>query len=48
MTVNFEDLGAKTRLTIRQAVFESVGVRDEQYRGWGEALDRFAAYVTQA
>ncbi len=48
VTVNFEDLGAKTRLTIRQAIFESAGVRDEHIRGWGEALDRFAAYVTQA
>jgi uncharacterized protein YndB with AHSA1/START domain len=48
VTVNFEDLGARTRLTIRQAVFESVIARDEHIRGWGETLDRFAAYVSRA
>ena len=46
VTVNFEDLGAKTRLTVHQAVFESTTVRDEHVRGWGEALDNLAEYVT--
>ena len=46
VTVNFEDLGPKTRLSVHQAVFESVGVRDEHVRGWGEALDHLAEYVT--
>jgi len=46
--VNFEDLGAKTRLTVHQAVFESQTVRDEHVRGWGEALDRLAEYVAKA
>ena len=48
VTVNFEDLGGKTRLTVHQAVFESVEVRDDHVRGWGEALDRFAAYMAKA
>ena len=48
VTVNFEDLGAKTRLTVHQAVFESQTVRDEHLRGWGEALDRLAEYVAKA
>jgi uncharacterized protein YndB with AHSA1/START domain len=46
VTVNFEDLGAKTRLTMHQAVFESNLVRDEHIRGWSEALDHLAQYVT--
>jgi uncharacterized protein YndB with AHSA1/START domain len=45
VTVNFEDLGATTRLTVHQAVFENDGVRDEHIRGWGEALDRLAQHV---
>jgi uncharacterized protein YndB with AHSA1/START domain len=43
VTVNFEDLGAKTRLTMQQAIFENNTVRDEHVRGWGEALDNLAA-----
>jgi len=46
VTVNFEDLGRQTRLTIHQAVFESVLVRDEHVRGWGETLNRLGEYVT--
>jgi uncharacterized protein YndB with AHSA1/START domain len=45
VTVNFEDLGRQTRLTIHQAVFESVLVRDEHVRGWGETLNRLGEYV---
>ena len=49
VTVRFADLGAKpegkTRLTVHQAVFESVKVRDDHVNGWGEALDHLADYV---
>jgi uncharacterized protein YndB with AHSA1/START domain len=46
VTVNLEDVGGKTRVTVQQAVFESTHVRDEHVRGWGEALDHLANYVT--
>ena len=48
VTVTFAELGEKTKLTVHQAVFESVTVRDEHVRGWTEALDRLAGYLTQA
>ncbi len=44
VTVSFADEGAKTRLTVHHAVFESVAVRDDHVRGWNEALDRLADY----
>jgi uncharacterized protein YndB with AHSA1/START domain len=47
VTLSFADLGSKTELTLRQAVFESVAVRDDHVRGWGEALDHLAEYVTK-
>ena len=48
VTVTFTDLGQKTELTVHQAVFESVAVRDDHVRGWGEALDHLAEYVARA
>jgi uncharacterized protein YndB with AHSA1/START domain len=48
VTLSFADLGSKTELTLRQAVFESVAVRDDHVRGWGEALDHLAEYVIKA
>ena len=48
VTLSFADLGSKTELTLRQAVFEAVAVRDDHVRGWGEALDHLADYVTKA
>jgi uncharacterized protein YndB with AHSA1/START domain len=47
VTVNFAEVGGKTRLTVHQAVFETVTVRDDHVRGWGEALDHLAGYVTK-
>jgi uncharacterized protein YndB with AHSA1/START domain len=48
VTVTFDDLGGKTRLTLRQAVFESVTSQDAHYGGWTSCLDRFAEYLTTA
>lgn len=48
VTVTLEALGAKTKLTLHQAVFESVTARDSHNAGWSEAMDRLAAYVKQA
>jgi len=48
VTVTFADAAGKTRLTLRQGIFESVAMRDDHVRGWGEALDHFAEYVTKS
>jgi len=48
LTVTFEDLGAKTRLTLHQAVFESVTARDMHRGGWTSALDRLEEVLAQA
>ncbi|HKN01320.1 MAG TPA: SRPBCC domain-containing protein [Candidatus Binataceae bacterium] len=48
VTVTFADLDGKTAMTLHQAVFQSVAVRDDHVRGWGEALDHLAEYVAQA
>jgi uncharacterized protein YndB with AHSA1/START domain len=45
LTVLFEELGGKTKLTLRQAVFESVSARDDHRGGWNSSLDRLAEYV---
>lgn len=48
VTATFSDHAGKTKLTLRQAVFETVLVRDDHIRGWTEALDRLAACAVQA
>ena len=45
VTVTFDDLGDKTRLTLRQEIFESVTARDEHKGGWNSSLDRLGDYV---
>ena len=45
LTVSFEDLGAQTRLTLHQAVFESVTARDMHRGGWSSSMDCFAEYL---
>jgi len=40
VTVIFEDQGDKTRMTFRQAYFESVEDRDGHGGGWNECFDR--------
>ncbi|MEQ9606852.1 MAG: SRPBCC domain-containing protein [Kiloniellaceae bacterium] len=37
--------GAKTKLTLRQALFESVTARDAHNGGWSGSFERLAAYV---
>ncbi len=48
LTVTFEDHGAKTKLTLRQAVFESVTARDMHRGGWTSTLDRLEELLAQA
>jgi uncharacterized protein YndB with AHSA1/START domain len=45
VTVTFADEGGKTRLTFRQAVFESVADRDSHQKGWSSFLDRLEWYL---
>lgn len=45
LTLLFEDVGGKTRLTLHNAVFESVTARDMHNEGWTSSLDCLAAYL---
>jgi uncharacterized protein YndB with AHSA1/START domain len=45
VTVTFEELDGKTRLTLHQTGFESVGARDAHEGGWTSCLERFAEYI---
>jgi uncharacterized protein YndB with AHSA1/START domain len=44
-TVTFADEGAKTRLTLHQAVFETVERCEDHRTGWTSCLERFAEYM---
>ena len=48
VTVTFAEHEGKTKLTVNQAVFETLAVRNDHVRGWGEALDRLAEYAATA
>ncbi|HVG51240.1 MAG TPA: SRPBCC domain-containing protein [Xanthobacteraceae bacterium] len=45
VTVLFADEGGKTRMTLRQEPFQSVGERDGHGDGWGSTFDRLADYL---
>jgi uncharacterized protein YndB with AHSA1/START domain len=45
VTVTFEDLGGKTKLTLRQVPFQSDAERDGHGEGWGSTFDRLAELV---
>jgi uncharacterized protein YndB with AHSA1/START domain len=48
ITVTFAEQGGKTKLTLRQAVFESVKERDSHRGGWNSSLDRLVEYLAKA
>ncbi len=48
VTVTLAEQGAKTELTLHQAVFESVTARDSHKGGWTECLERLAEYLASA
>jgi uncharacterized protein YndB with AHSA1/START domain len=48
VTVTFEDLAGKTKLTLRHGIFESVAARDNHQRGWNGTLDCLADYLKVA
>ena len=45
LTITFEEHEGKTRLTLHQAVFESLTARDAHRGGWNSSLDRLAEYL---
>jgi hypothetical protein len=46
--VTFEEDREKTKLTLHQAVFESVAARDLHNGGWNSTLERLAEYLAKA
>lgn len=46
LTLTFEEADGRTVLTLHQAVFESAAQRDSHRQGWGESLERLAAFVS--
>lgn len=47
VTVTFAEHAGKTRLTFKQAPFQSVEERDSHDEGWGESLERLAAFLAE-
>ena len=45
VTVRFEDLGRRTRVTLEQSGFDSVESRDGHRGGWSECLDILAEHL---
>jgi uncharacterized protein YndB with AHSA1/START domain len=45
LTLMFEEVGGKTKLTLHNAVFESVTARDLHQGGWTSSLDCLAEYL---
>ncbi|MGA2411313.1 MAG: SRPBCC domain-containing protein [Candidatus Binataceae bacterium] len=45
ITVTFADHGEKTKLTLHQALFESMAARDGHRDGWNSAFDCLAEYL---
>ena len=48
LTLTFEDVGGKTKMTLHQALFESVTARDEHQGGWTSSFVRLAEYLKVA
>ena len=48
LTVSLAQHGGKTKLTLHQAVFESVTARALHGEGWSSSLDRLAEYLAKA
>jgi Activator of Hsp90 ATPase homolog 1-like protein len=45
LTVTFEDQAGRTRLKLRQGIFQSVGIRQDHANGWNEALARLGDHL---
>lgn len=46
VTVTFDALDARTRLTLHQSGFDTVEWRDSHMGGWTSCLERFGEYMT--
>jgi uncharacterized protein YndB with AHSA1/START domain len=45
VTVRFEDLGGRTKVTLEQTGFDSTGARDGHAEGWSECFDILAEHL---
>ena len=45
ITVTLDDLGPRTRLTLRQAEFDSVETCESHRWGWTSVMDRIAGWL---
>lgn len=48
VTILLEEMAGKTRLTLRQGIFESVSARDDHQGGWNSSFERLADYLKVA
>jgi uncharacterized protein YndB with AHSA1/START domain len=48
VTVRLEALGERTRLTLQQAVFDTVERCEDHRQGWTSCLERFATWLADA
>lgn len=47
LTVTLEEQGTKTKLTLRQGVFDSDENHKAHESGWSDALSRMSAYLAK-
>ena len=45
VTITFAEQGGKTRMTFRQAFFETIENRDAHHGGWSECFDRLEQHL---
>ena len=48
VTVTFEDLGGKTRMTLRHEGLPAGEMREGAGTGWSESFDKLAEYLAKA
>lgn len=46
VTVTFEEVGTRTRLTLRQTGFVAIPERNDHRSGWTSCMQRFAEFLT--
>lgn len=45
VTITLEDIGTRTRMTLRQTGFAAISERDSHRAGWTSCTQRFAEYL---